>query len=499
MMSTIAQTIQTQARNFERFTSRGGGITLRPYQSEPARAILNSIQKRLGLSIVIIISRQSGKDELGANLKAYLLARFVDHEVGIVEVNPTYKPQTINAIMRLENRLSANLLTKLHWRKRSDFMRLFGKAKVSFLSGDTQANVVGATADLLLIVNEAQDIDPATYDKKFAPMTASTNATRVFMGTVWTSKTLLAREMRAAKEAEEKDSIRRLFLYNADDVRKIVPAYGRFVDGEIAKLGREHPLIKTQYFNEEIDAQAGMFNAARRALMRADQPAQDAPQAGTTYCFTIDVAGQDEAAFNDPEAQYLKNPGRDAVTLTIHSLDLSTLELMQAPTFRAVHREVWTGLNHIVIFGKLKTFADQWRPQYQVIDATGVGEGLWAMLDRHYPTRVIPVKFSASKKSDIGYRFIGMIETGRFRDCCPTPQVDRQYTACMSEVLTGPNKTLRWGVPEGTRDENGEIIHDDIILADSLITEVDALEWTLSAPTTIIQPRDTFKDMDRNY
>lgn len=498
-MSTITQTIQTQARNFNRFTSRGGGIQMRPYQLEPAHAVLNSIQKRLGHTIVIIISRQSGKDELGANLKAYLLARFVNHEVGIVEVNPTYKPQTINAIMRLENRLSANLLTRLHWRKRSDFMRLFGKARVSFLSGDSQANVVGATADLLLIVNEAQDIDPATYDKKFAPMTASTNATRVIMGTVWTSKTLLAREVRAAREAEQKDGIQRVFLYTADDVRKIIPAYGRFVDGEIAKLGREHPLIKTQYYCEEIDAQAGMFNAARRALMRGDQPAQDEPQAGSNYVFTVDVAGQDEATFHDPEAQYLKNPGRDAVTLTIHSVDLSTLELLQAPTFRAVHREQWTGVNHIVIFGKLKTLADQWRPQYLVIDATGVGEGLWAMLDRHFPTKVIPVKFSASKKSDIGYRFIGMIETGRFHDCCSTPQVDRQYEACVSEVLTGPNKTLRWSVPEGARDENGDLIHDDILLADSLITEVDALEWSLSRPTTIIHTPDVLKGMDRSY
>ncbi len=142
---------------------------MRPYQMQAAKAILKSIRCQEGKSFVVIISRQAGKDELAANLKAFLLARFESTEGGIVEVNPTYKPQTINAITRLDRRLNTNLITHLHWNKRSDFMRFFGKAQVSFLSGDSSANVVGAVASILLIVNEAQDIEPAIYDKNFAP------------------------------------------------------------------------------------------------------------------------------------------------------------------------------------------------------------------------------------------------------------------------------------------------------------------------------------------
>ena len=82
---------------------------------------------------------------------------------------------------------------------------MVGRAKVTFLSGDAKANVVGAVASLLLIVNEAQDVEPAVYDRNFAPMAASTNATRLFMGTAWTSHTLLARELRAARQAEQVD------------------------------------------------------------------------------------------------------------------------------------------------------------------------------------------------------------------------------------------------------------------------------------------------------
>ncbi len=510
MMATPKPRIQAKSRRLHRFALQCGGIDLRPYQLEAAKAVLDSIKAGAGRSIVIIFARQSGKDELSANLKTYLLSRFHATEAGIVEVNPTYKPQTINAITRLEDRLDGNIITKLYWQKRSDYMRFFGKATVSFLSGESQAHVVGAVASLLLIVNEAQDIQPAVFDKKFAPMAASTNATRVFMGTAWTSQTLLARELRAAREAEDKDKIRRVFMYTADDVRKTLPAYGQFVDGEIAKLGRQHPLVKTQYFNEELDAQTGMFNASRRALMKGDRtlPIGSAPRVTPmereTYVFTIDVAGQDEACFQIPDQQFLKNPGRDAVTLTIHSVDLSQLETLQAPIYRAIHREQWTGLNHVAVFGKLNALVDVWKPQYIVIDATGVGEGLWAMLEHRYggsQGKVIPVKFTAQKKSEIGYKFIGMIETSRFRDCAdgiPSSQVDEQYTNCVSEVLIGPQKIMRWSVPEGTRNSDGTLIHDDIIVADALITQVDKLDWILTSESQIVQGQDLHEEMERN-
>jgi hypothetical protein len=504
-MTHLKARIKFCSRRLSRFTQKCGGISLRPYQLEAAKAVIDSIRKHAGRSIVIVFSRQSGKDELSANLIAFLLARYHATDAGIVEVNPTYKPQTINAITRLEERLDGNTVTKFDWQKRSDFMRFFGKATVSFLSGNSYAHVVGAVASLLLIVNEAQDIQPGVFDKKFAPMAASTNATRVFMGTAWNSQSLLARELRRAGEAQAKDGIRRVFMVSADDVRKVLPAYGQYVDAEVAKLGRQHPLVKTQYFNEELDAQAGMFNAARRAMMKGDrEPSQPDPalMEREPYVFTIDVAGQDEASFHNPEEVVLKDPGRDAVTLTVHSVDLSQLETLQAPIFRAVHREQWTGLNHIAVFGKLSALADVWKPQYIVVDATGVGEGLWAMLDHRYQSKVIPVKFTAKMKSDIGYRFIAMIETGRFRDCAdgiPVTEVDEQYANCVSEVLVGQQKIMRWSVPEGRRNADGELIHDDIVVADALITRVDKLEWILTSETRIIQPRDPLEQMDRNY
>lgn len=497
-MSTKKQTIKARARAFDTFTEKNGGITLRPYQSEPAQAILNSITNGLGLTIVLIISRQAGKDELLANLLAYLMALYANHDKGIVVANPTYKPQTINSIMRLENRLKGNRITNTLWGKRSDYMRTVNNCMTSFLSGDASANVVGAVASLLLVINEAQDITPIKYDKDFAPMAASTNATRLIVGTVWTSNTLLAREEDSARQAEKADGIRRVFMYDSRTVRKVNKSYGLFVDSEVAKLGREHPLVKTQYFCERIDIQAGMFNAGRRALMQGDQPAHDSPQEGHLYAFIMDVAGQDEASMSLDEVG-TRNPGRDQLTLDIVSVDLSQLQTLQAPIYRVVKRMAWTGQNHMQVFGQVSALFDNWNPLYMVIDATGVGEGLWAMFDKAHPTKIIPVKFSQAVKSEIGYGFLAIINTGRFRDCCPSPEVDKQYTACVSEILVGPTKTMRWSVPDGTRDSDGLLVHDDHVVTDAMTSILDRLQWMVTSPTLFVDVPDVLEAMDGNY
>ena len=319
-------------------------------------------------------------------------------------------------------------------------MYQLGNARLQFFSGEPRANVVGATADLLLSVDEAQSISPAKFDKDFDPKTASTNATRIFWGTAWTSDTLLERERRAAQQASKLDGVQRVFYFTADDVRRLVPAYGIKVDNLITALGRNHPLIRTQYFCESIDSQSAMFNPARLMLIESPSPdpAPGFEMGRASGCaFLIDVAGQDESKFNTHNFfdLGLGNPGRDSTALTIVEIDLSTLETLNQPTYHVVARHSWVGENHLSIFGKLKNLSETWHPAHIVMDATGVGEGLWALLDREFPARVIPVKFTQQEKSEIGWRFISIIETGRFHDHCHTDEVHLQYSQCICEIL----------------------------------------------------------------
>ncbi len=377
-------------------------------------------------------------------------------------------------------------------------MRMLNQAKVTFLSGDKTSNVVGATASLLLIVNEAQDIQSADYYKKFVPMTASTNATRVLAGTVWSSSSLLAGEMRVARQMQEKDGRQRLFMADANDVRAFLPKYGEHVDAEIARNGRDHPLIKTQYFNEEIDAQSVVFSPLRLALIQGDQPPQDAPLEGGMYAFTIDVGGQDEAVMSDPYAAP-SNAGRDHTTLSIIEVDNSTVEELHFPIYRVVKRLSWVGESQLTIFTHLRSLNSVWHARHFVMDATGVGEGLWAMLNGAFQDKVVPVRYTAQVKSRIYYDFLAMINTGRFKDCAPSPQVEAQYRNCQAEALIGPSQLIRWGVPDSKRGPDGNLIHDDHLMADALATFLDEMNWEKYKPSTIIPAEDPIIRMNRNF
>ena len=219
----------------------------------------------------------------------------------MVFFNPTFKPQTETSMRRLESRLRSNSITIGKWKRRSGYIYEMNNAYCTYLSADPTAHVVSATANRLLVVNEAQDVGMLKYDKDIDPMAASAHATKLFAGTRWTGTTLLEREYQLALEEEKKDGIRRVFFFTAEDVRKAVPEYGKSVEGAIARLGRQHPLVKTQFFCERVDAQAGMFPEGRQALMKGSHARRTEPEAGKTYAFLMDVAGQDETRMSGSE------------------------------------------------------------------------------------------------------------------------------------------------------------------------------------------------------
>jgi hypothetical protein len=198
----------------------------------------------------------------------------------------------------------------------------------------------------------------------------------------------------------------------------------------------------------------------------------------------------------------MQNPGRDSTALKIVEIDRSTLELLGKPTYLVVHRQEWTGEKHVQVFGALRALVQAWQPMRIVIDATGVGEGLWSMLDNAFGDKTVrPVKFTPKLKSELGYGFIGMIESGRYREYHPFPEgLRRQMDWCRSEIVPGPAMLMRWGVPDGTRDPaTGGLVHDDDLMTSALCVMLDGLEWYTPMPSVWTTPRDPLKDMDGNY
>jgi len=294
ILEIVIPVLKRVLRDVFMFCEDASKLRLRHYQQEVAQAIVQSVISKAGDTIVVLFPRQSGKNELQAQVETYLLTLFFESNAEMVKISPTWKPQSLNAMRRLERVLNRNSITESLWKKESGYIYRVGSSRISFLSGSPETSIVGATASILLEVDEAQDVLIPKYDKDIAPMAASTNATRVFWGTAWTSRTLLARELRAAREAEQRDGRRREFVMTADDVSKEVPEYGVFVADRVARLGRQHPMVRTQFYSEEIDAESGMFPARRQALMQGSHNRQQQPQPGCWYALLIDVAGEDE-------------------------------------------------------------------------------------------------------------------------------------------------------------------------------------------------------------
>ena len=508
-MRNLNEQVNWILRDVERYCALAGGLSLRSYQKPVARAVVDSVLNGKGYLFLIVFPRQSGKNEVQAHIEAYLLTLLSDWRAQIIKISPTLHPQAVNAMTRLETVMENNLITRGLWKKESGNRYRIGKARITFLSGAPQSNIVGATASTLLQVDEAQSIEIAKYDKEIAPMAASANATRVLWGTAWTSQTLLARELRAARQAEQADGVQRVFFADADSVAREVPQYRLFVAEQIARHGRANPFIKSQFFSEEIDAQGGLFPTRRQALIQGSHPAHSAPQPGAIYAMLLDLAGEDEGL---SAAGELQNPARDATALTIVAVDLSTLKdpFIERPSYHAVHRRLWVGIKHASLYAELRAVAERWRVRWIVVDATGVGAGLSSFLTAAFPFRVIPFIFTQSSKSQLGWDFTALLDTGRWKEFVPASASPEQaalqsaffeqLTYCQFEILPGPSRTIRWGVPDGARQPiSGEVLHDDLLFSASLSTQLDEQDWKVAGQPALVRRPDPLKELDHVF
>jgi hypothetical protein len=244
------------------------------------------------------------------------------------------------------------------------------------------------------------------------------------------------------------------------------------------------------------------------------------------------------------------NKARDSHALTIVEIDLSTLEddliqpqLLLGPRYLVRHRKLWTGTRHTALYAQLKALAELWDPRCIVhvngVDAaTGVGAGLASFLEAAFGEVVIPFLFTSASKSKLGWDFLAVIETGRFKghtpqkfsDAVPAPSPERveyqvegtavsksegfaaesppspfspdpyslfwrQISHTLMDISAGPNRTMKWVVPDGTREAaTGDLIHDDLVISAALCALLDNCEWG-RAESAIVEALDPLKDL----
>jgi hypothetical protein len=109
-------------------------------------------------------------------------------------------------------------------------------------------------------------------------MASSTNATRLFWGTAWTSRTLL-RVNCAPPRSRAADGYGAPLCSPQMKWPPNCPRMGSLWPRRYSPPGAQPSLIRTQYYAEEIDAEAGMFPPARRALMQGTHTGPALPAA----------------------------------------------------------------------------------------------------------------------------------------------------------------------------------------------------------------------------
>jgi hypothetical protein len=207
----------------------------------------------------------------------------------------------------------------------------------------------------------------------------------------------------------------------------------------------------------------------------------------------------------------MSNPGRDSTVLTIVRANTETLTdpIIRAPTYEVVSRRAWIGLKHSSIYATILDLAKIWMPLWMVIDSTGVGAGLSSFLVNALGQHVLPFIFTSSTKSALGWDFISLCETGRFKDHKPERgypnlkddrfQFWNQIDYVQMEVIPGPERKLRWGVPDGTRDISGELVHDDYVISAALASVLDQQNWITSGEPAIIHAVDPLQELSRGF
>src|SRR5438094_2715238 len=112
--SSVARTMAEDVGEFSRVV--WPRYRLRAYQEEAAREIARSVMRGEGMQFAVVFARQSGKDEMLAQLEAFLMCRNKLRGGSMLVVNPTYKPQGLISRRRLLDRL----VTPLAGRVRTD-------------------------------------------------------------------------------------------------------------------------------------------------------------------------------------------------------------------------------------------------------------------------------------------------------------------------------------------------------------------------------------------
>ena len=377
---------------------------LRGPQIEITQKIERFVRAHQGGVMPILMSRQSGKNDIAANLQRRHLFR---HQLSLlpriwIRTAPTIRPQIVNSKKRLREMLklsSKNLIghpifENARLIKEEGYIWRLGNASVEFISSGPQANVVGATASECLDMDEAHKIDKAKFDEDFAPFTANTAAATLLWGVA--ANGLDTIEAYRLKNIEDGHPELNLF-YPCEIWMEIHEPYRIHVEDRINALGYDHPIIKTQYRLMSVAAEGSFMSPAHvRGILSGDHPRERRPRPGKRYEIVVDVAAGNEDFNPDSVIEGNEETDTDSAVIWVYEVtDLLTPNGI-FPIIHLVNLTWSTGASLPAFEKEVDETIEFWGAEKITIDAIGVGRQIAESMAAKYGTHSVNVYTATS-------------------------------------------------------------------------------------------------------
>jgi len=224
-------------------------------------------------------------------------------------------------------------------------------------------------------------------------------------------------------------------------------------------------LFKTQYALIPVHGGGGFLSHEHLAQLQGEHSRMHSRVRGSgIYIAGIDIAGESEVL----EEQILTRPGRDATVITIAELEASTHRQTAPvqPVIKVIEHYCWTGKKHPLLFDQMITLLKNvWKCSRIAIDATGIGEPVASFLKQALGAKVIPIKFSQSSKSELGFDLLAAINADKLKlyrqDGSPEYR-EMMFQLEKARSVYRPNQTINFFVDPADG-------HDDYLMSLALV------------------------------
>jgi len=383
--------------------------------------------------ICVRSARQTMKNDVDATILCRLLHLYRREGGIVIRTAPSYSPQLINSRRRLEWMIGRDLLFEAGgtplWRY--GHMLVHGNAEVHLLSGAKGGTPEGATASLLLSVDEAHRFDRGVFEDRFGPMVAINDAPTVMYGVSADKADLLYEHMCANLRDEghphADDPGGRVIdtptvqQWPAEVWCDLLPTYRAHVDLRERRLGADHPTILTNYHLCDVESLGGLFGLKQQgSLTQGSVPRGAVPAGGREVVALIDLAGEvEDAESKDPDHGDIE-ASADACAVLIFAVDRSR-NRFDWPICHLVDMAFFVGLpmeddddvfGTSSVKGRLSDILGRYRPSTVVVDSRGVGYSTARWLGRRWPAKIIEYASSQTTKSEDLYGLLGMLNAG---------------------------------------------------------------------------------------